>query len=189
MNRRAFGLLLTIMILAVTLLIQRSLTTYYAYRCSELAQDKKLLLKQAHSLEVEVHRACRPEVLYSYWKEHKDRFDFNLPQQESSSDENVAEEATQSQQEAHKASSSKPPILLPASIKHKSTTVAPKTTTLPSTKKNTTKKTPSKNEVLLASLKTNPSKSRTKKHNTQPLNKHNLTGHPKIILASSRSPK
>ena len=87
MNRRAFLFLLTMMGLAVALLIQRSLATYYAYRTSELAQDKKLLLKQVHALEIEVHRAARPQVLYSYWQDHRQRFEFdrapqNLPKEQ-----------------------------------------------------------------------------------------------------------
>jgi hypothetical protein len=78
-NRRCFAYVLGGMILAVSLLIQRSMTTYYAYRCSELEQDKKILLKQTHALEIEVHKACRPEVLYAYWAEHRDQFEFDIP--------------------------------------------------------------------------------------------------------------
>ena len=81
MNRRAFIFLLTMMALAVALLIQRSLATYYAYRTSELAQDKKLLLKQVHALEIEVHRAARPQMLYSYWQDHRQRFEFDIAPQ------------------------------------------------------------------------------------------------------------
>ena len=80
MNRRGFIFLLTMMCLAVALLIQRSLAIYYAYRTSELAQDKKVLAKQVHALEIEVHRASRPQLLYSYWQDHRNRFEFDITQ-------------------------------------------------------------------------------------------------------------
>lgn len=61
------------------LLTQRSLMTYYAYQSSELEQEKKKMLKQVKALEVELRRACRPEVLYNYWAQNREHFDFDLP--------------------------------------------------------------------------------------------------------------
>ena len=78
MSPRVTFFLFTAMLLGTVLLIQRSLTTYYAYQRSELEQEKKVMLKQVKALEVEMRRVCRPQVLYQYWAENRDRFDFDL---------------------------------------------------------------------------------------------------------------
>jgi hypothetical protein len=70
--------LFSVLLLGTVLLIQRSLTTYYAYQSSELAQEKKVMVKQMKALEVQMRRVCRPQVLYEYWAKNRDRFDFDL---------------------------------------------------------------------------------------------------------------
>lgn len=79
MSRRLTFFLLAGLMLGTVLLIQRSLTTYYAYQSSELEQEKKVMVKQIKALEVELRRTCRPEVLYHYWAENREKFDFDLP--------------------------------------------------------------------------------------------------------------
>jgi hypothetical protein len=80
LNRRLFAILFASLVLGVTLLIQRSMITYYAYRCSELDQQKEKLHKKLHSLEVEIRMACRNDTLYQYWAERRDEFVFQLPE-------------------------------------------------------------------------------------------------------------
>jgi hypothetical protein len=78
MSPRVTFFIFSVLLLGTVLLIQRSLTTYYAYQSSELEQEKKVMLKQVKALEVEMRRVCRPEVLYQYWAENRDKFDFDL---------------------------------------------------------------------------------------------------------------
>lgn len=69
------------LILGSTLLIQRSMVTYYTYRCSELEQHKKELSRQLDTLDVELRRSCSHEVLYRYWEERRGQFAFLNPKQ------------------------------------------------------------------------------------------------------------
>lgn len=78
MSPRVTFFMFSAMLLGTVLLIQRSLSTYYAYQSSELEQEKKVMLKQVKALEVEMRRVCRPQVLYQYWAENRERFDFDL---------------------------------------------------------------------------------------------------------------
>lgn len=79
LSRRVTFFLIAGLLLGAILLIQRSMTTYYAYRCSELEQEKKVMLKQLSSLEVELRRLTRPQVLHDYWAKNREQFDFQMP--------------------------------------------------------------------------------------------------------------
>ena len=70
------------MVLGSVLLWQRSAMVHVAYRQSGLAQEKKILLKEIHRLEVEVRKLKRPQILYQYWQKHQDAFDFKIQAKE-----------------------------------------------------------------------------------------------------------
>lgn len=79
MNRRLFIALVGALILGSTLLIQRSMVTYYTYRCSELEQHKKQLSRRLDTLDVELRRRCSHEILYRYWEKRRGEFAFISP--------------------------------------------------------------------------------------------------------------
>lgn len=67
-----------VMMLGSILLWQRSMMVHYAYRQSALGQEKKKLEKEIHRLEVDIRHHTRPQVLYDYWREHQEEFDFQI---------------------------------------------------------------------------------------------------------------